>query len=218
MKPPLATLRHIQGAVVIQERGRSPATPDGALEIAMRFTTQWEARSFLSFWLRDAGAMSQLRQALQQSGVAGEVAQASDEQVLDAFSNLLISREVEVLPRRERAKFRDVRSAFGKVTSAATAAATQAAPVNIVQAEPPSLPPPPPALPLPPLLPILEDIQVESAEVLPEIDQTLEQIDETMSILEQIAAAVGATPNDIPAVATKMADASSEITEELGEL
>jgi len=64
----------------------------------MRFTTQWEARSFLSFWLRDAGAMSQLRQALQQSGVAGEVAQASDEQVLDAFSNLLISREVEVLP------------------------------------------------------------------------------------------------------------------------
>ena len=59
---------------------------------------------------------------------------------------------------------------------------------------------------------------MESAEVLPEIDQTLEQIDETMSILEQIAAAVGATPNDIPAVATKMADASSEITEELGEL
>ena len=85
-------------------------------------------------------------------------------------------------------------------------------------APPAAPPPPPPPPPEPPLLPLLEEVQIEGAEVLPEINQTLEQIDATMSILEKIAAAVGATPDDIPAVAEKMADASSEITEELGKL
>lgn len=219
MKPPLATLRHIQGAVVIQERGQSPAAPEGALEIAMRFGSRTEARSFLAFWLRNPGAMSQLRQALQQSGTAGEISSSTDEQVLDALAGQLLAREIEVMPRRERAKFLDVRAAFAKVAAAAAAAATTDVPADVVRDAPPAAPPPPPPPPPePPLLPLLEEVQIEGAEVLPEINQTLEQIDATMSILEKIAAAVGATPDDIPAVAEKMADASSEITEELGKL
>ena len=186
----------------------------------MRFSTRTEAKAFLAFWLRDPGAMSQLRQALQQSGTAGEVAGASDDQVVEALASQLVAREIEVMPRRERAKFLDVRSAFAKVSAAATAAATQAAPADVVRPPPPDVVPPPAVVPPPPppLLPLLEEVQIEGAEVLPEIDQTLEQIDATMSILEQIAAAVGATPDDIPAIAEEMAAASSEITDELGQL
>jgi hypothetical protein len=72
--------------------------------------------------------------------------------------------------------------------------------------------------PAPPLLPLLEEVQIEGAEVLPEIMQTLEQIDLTMAKIDLANVSLEPTPSGVPAIGSAMQQASSSVTASLGEM
>ena len=70
----------------------------------------------------------------------------------------------------------------------------------------------------PPLLPLLEELQIEGAEVLPEITQTLEQIDVTIAGIGSATVSLAPAPSKIPAINTSMQSSSTSITDTLGAL
>jgi hypothetical protein len=72
--------------------------------------------------------------------------------------------------------------------------------------------------PVPPLLPLLEEVQIEGAEVLPEIEQTLEQIDLTLGSIDLAGASLAPTPSKVPLIETAMTDASRSVTKTLDDL
>jgi len=92
--------------------------------------------------------------------------------------------------------------------TATTADATQVVSLN-------TLTDPPPVLAI---LPVLEEVQMETAEVLPEINQSLEQIDLTMAGIDLASASLAPTPAKIPLIQKGMTDASAAVDKTLGEL
>jgi len=68
---------------------------------------------------------------------------------------------------------------------------------------------------MPPLLPLLEEVQIEGAEVLPEIMQTLEQIDLTMAGIDLAAVSLEPAPSGVPAIGSAMQQASGSVTSTL---
>ena len=92
----------------------------------------------------------------------------------------------------------------------AAPAAEAPAPVNLN-----TLPDKPP---VPPLLPLLEEVQLENAKVLPEIDQTLEQIDVTMGGIDEASVSLEPAPLQIPKIEEAMTDAGEEVKKTLDSL
>lgn len=92
-----------------------------------------------------------------------------------------------------------------EVSTEASAAAPATAAVNLN-----ALPDKPP---VPPLLPVLEDVQMQTAKVLPEIDQTLEQIDTTIAEIDEVSLAPA--PLQIPKVQEAMTDAGDAVEKTL---
>lgn len=74
------------------------------------------------------------------------------------------------------------------------------------------------APPVPALLPVVEEVRIEGAEVLPEIDQTLEQIELTMASIEQVTVSLEPVPLKVPLIQTLMNDASAAVDKTLGDL
>ncbi|WP_295503350.1 hypothetical protein [Limnohabitans sp. Rim8] len=71
---------------------------------------------------------------------------------------------------------------------------------------------------LPPLLDVLEDVQIEGAEVLPEVQQSLDQISNTLGSVQGASSSMAPTPNKVPDVKTAMDSTSAEITQALDKL
>lgn len=71
---------------------------------------------------------------------------------------------------------------------------------------------------LPPLLDVLEDVQIEGAEVLPEVQQSLAQISNTLGSMEGAAGSIAPAPNKVPDVKTAMDATSADITSTLDKL
>lgn len=97
------------------------------------------------------------------------------------------------------------------VTAAAAAASVDAATIvnlNTLVDEPP----------VPPLLPVVEEVQIEGAEVLPEIDQTLEQIELTMASIAEVTVSLEPVPLKVPLIQKSMNDASATVDKTLGDL
>lgn len=92
----------------------------------------------------------------------------------------------------------------------AAAAASDAAPVNLnTLVDKP---------PVPPLLPILEEVQLENAQVLPEIDQTLEQIDVSIAGVDQAGVSLEPAPQQIPKIEEAMTEAGGNVKKTLDAL
>jgi hypothetical protein len=72
--------------------------------------------------------------------------------------------------------------------------------------------------PAPPLLPLLEELQIEGAEVLPEIEQTLEQIDLTMASIDLAGVSLEPTPSKVPQIETAMTAATATVKKTLDDL
>ena len=75
-----------------------------------------------------------------------------------------------------------------------------------------------PKLPAPPLLPILETVQIEGAEVLPEIMQTLQNVKLAMGSIDLASVSLAPAPSKVPEIQTAMTDASAAITTALDDL
>lgn len=76
----------------------------------------------------------------------------------------------------------------------------------------------PEIVPVLPLLPLLEELQIEGAEVLPEITQSLEQIDLTLGTIDLAGISLAPTPSKVPQINTAMTDASQAVTKTIDEL
>ena len=71
---------------------------------------------------------------------------------------------------------------------------------------------------LPPLLNVLEDVQIEGADVLPEVNQSLAQIDITLGSMQNAEGSIQPAPNKVPDVKTAMDSISADVSSTLGKL
>ncbi|MGE3349638.1 MAG: hypothetical protein AB7I35_19595 [Ramlibacter sp.] len=192
--------------------GPDPATPshaDSALFDVRRgqqrtFWHQDEAERYLRFWQADASALRELRQALQRLEPSTWVFSYPDERVIQTLAARLVQGALILtespLPPQPAG------------LPGVPAPPATSAPAPLMQALAPIKPP------VPPLLPILEEVQIEGAEVLPEIMQSLEQIDLTLGELKLAPVSLAPTPSKIPEINTAMRTASSSVTTTLDKL
>ncbi|MDB5872019.1 MAG: hypothetical protein JWQ07_1461 [Ramlibacter sp.] len=221
MSVPLATLRrHSQLVWLHDPMDLPPAAPlpkPGATFTAMtpldvthgRRVAFWhaeDAQAWLCFWKSDVGAVMALRGALQKGEPSAPVFSWTDDQVLAKLGARL------------------ARGAVVAIESARPSmpAVLPLAPAPPAVVEPPAVPvaqilagiPVPP----PPLLPLLEELQIEGAEVLPEIEQSLAQVDITIGELKVAPVSLEPTPSKVPGIETAMTEAGASVTATLDKL
>ncbi|MES3003943.1 MAG: hypothetical protein V4787_24850 [Pseudomonadota bacterium] len=171
----------------------------------LEFQRPDDAASYLRHWKSDVGAVMALRSALQRLEPSAPVFSWSDDQVLDKLASRIAQGAV-------------VATESARPPALAVMPSAPAAPAVV---EPPAVPvsrilatPAPP----PPLLPLLEEVQIEGAEVLPEIEQSLEQVDLTIGEIKVAPVSLAPTPSKVPAIETAMTDAGASVTSSLDKL
>jgi hypothetical protein len=208
MSLPLATLQRQSKTVWLQDRFSSLSSGRGP---ALTFGRADEAEGYLGFWTSDSAAISALRYALYRYEHSPSVFALSDRQVMQALSTrlaqgALLLTEADVAT--EGGGWPVIPAAAAAVSGAT---GTAAAPISLNNLPAAPIPPPP-------LLPLLEELQIEGAEVLPEIEQTLEQIDLTMGSIDLAGVSLEPTPSKVPLIEKAMTDASSSVTKTLDDL
>jgi hypothetical protein len=165
-----------------------------------------DAHDYLRFWKGDVGAVMALRGALQRIDPSAPVFGWSDDEVLRKLAGRLARGAAVVVESLQP-------------PAPAVLPAVAAAPAVV---EPPAIPVAqllaPAKPPVPPLLPLLEEVQIEGAEVLPEIMQSLEQVDITIGEINLQPVSLEPTPSKVPAIESAMKDASTTVTKTLDEL
>ena len=155
--------------------------------------------------------MGQLRRALAQCERGARLGGLNDDQVINALATHLANGTVAVV---ERAVSLTPSSAALAAAGQAAAAAAAAAALDV-----PTLPPAPvPKAPDVPILAALEDVQIEGAEVLPEVNQSLEQIDLTIANAASATTSLEPAPSGVPPIGAALDDASSSVTSTLDDL
>jgi len=76
----------------------------------------------------------------------------------------------------------------------------------------------PPVMPKLPLLPVLTEVQMEGAEVLPEVNEALKNISATMGSVDIASVSMTPAPSKVPEIQTSMTSSSSKITTTLNAL
>jgi hypothetical protein len=204
MAAPLATLsRHSVG---VRLYDRFCAANPAEVLAPLAFERASEAEDYLRHWLPDAGALVMLRNVLYRCEQSLAVAFFSDQDVLRVLAGKLASNELLLTEGEPPA-------AGGGWPLSPVAAVPVPDSVVLV-----SLDEIPVAVPAAPVLPALEELQIEGAEVLPEIDQTLEQIDMTMGTIDLAGVSLEPTPSKVPQIETAMTDAAGSVTKTLDEL
>ncbi|MBX3656349.1 MAG: hypothetical protein KF686_19405 [Ramlibacter sp.] len=191
--PQAATPAHADSALFDVRRARP-----------RRFWRTEEAEQYLRYWQHDASALREMRQALQRMEPSTWVFSYADDRVVQTLAERIVQGALIVT---ESALPPPPAGLPGVPAPPATSA-----PAPLAQTLVPIKPP------QPPLLPILEEVQIEGAEVLPEILQSLEQIDLTLGELKLAPVSLAPTPSKIPEIETAMRDASSSVTATLDKL
>jgi hypothetical protein len=204
MAAPLAAIsRH---SVAVRLYDRFSAVGQAEVPTSLPFGRAEEAEAYLRHWLPDAAAIMTLRIALHRCEQSVGVASLADQEVLRILAGKLATGEL-LISETEPAQ-----AGGGWPLSPATPAPVPESTVLVnLDAIPVTAPPAP-------VLPALEELQIEGAEVLPEIDQTLEQIDMTMGTIDLAGVSLAPTPSKVPQIETAMTDAAGSVTKTLGEL
>ena len=204
MSVPLATLQRQSNPVWLHDAFSSlPGTLAGT---PLVFERAEHAADYLRFWSADPAALTALRYALYRCEHSPSVFAMPDAQVLQALAAKL-ARGALVLRNRQASA-----GTGGWPVVPATEAAVPASSTLINLNTLPDRPA------VPPLLPLLEEVQIEGAEVLPEIEQTLEQIELTMGSIDLAGVSLEPTPSRVPLIETAMTDASASVTKALDDL
>jgi len=220
MSVPLATLRRGGGLAWLHDAldlplpyalERKPGMWQQAMRLDVRrgdrrrFSDASQAGDWLSFWRTDVAALLALRQALQRSDPGTPLYDCADEEVLLRVAARLVQGGIIAIEGAEQP----------------AAPIMPAAPAPPAVAEPPAVPLSALAVekpPAPPLLPILEEVQIEGAEVLPEIEQSLEQVDITIGEIKLAPESLEPTPSKVPNIAETMSGAAKSVTGTLDSL
>lgn len=200
----LATLQRLSATLWLHD-GFGPA-PGAPAATPMFFANTEDARHYLNFWKTDAAALSALRYALYRSQPAPSVYAMGDDQVIRRLAATLADGSVVLTHSHEAA----LSGGWPLIAAPPVPAPTSSTLINLN-----ALPDRPP---VPPLLPLLEELQIEGAEVLPEIEQTLEQIDLTMASIDLAGVSLEPTPSKVPLIEQAMTDASAAVTQTLDDL
>jgi hypothetical protein len=208
MTVPLANLRRVALTVRLDDSFALTQRAGDASEGRVTFRRVEEAEAYLRFWAGEAGAMVDLRHVLWRREPGAVPATFSNQRVLHALARLIVNGTLVITESRI-----DVPRPAGE--SSASAAASAAAPAAATIPISPVTPPAPPAVPA---LVALADVQIEGAQVLPEVLQTMEQIDLTMTQVNLATASLEPTPSGVPAIGAAITDASGSITSTLAAL
>lgn len=161
------------------------------------------AEHYLRFWQHDAGALRELRQALQRLEPSSWVFTHTDARVVALLAAHMAQGSVVVTESAQPAQPAGLPGVPAPPATPAAPLAMTVAPIK------------PPVLPI---LPILEEVQIEGAEVLPEIMQSLEQIDITLGEIKIAPVSLAPTPSKIPEIESAMTAASGSVTNTLDKL
>jgi hypothetical protein len=155
-----------------------------------------------------------LRIALFQAQPSASIMALSDLEVLQQLAEKLVNGSL-ILSGNRSGGWPSADSSSSSASAASDAAAADAdiesAPVVNLNA----LPDPPEVLPL---LPVLEEVQIEGAEVLPEVDQTLAHIDTALGTMDQACASLLPAPSKVPLINEAMTRATDAVTQTLDAL
>jgi len=182
------------------------SSSDSVMGLRHSFHTASDAQSYLRFWLGDPSARSQLMWLIHRMNANSSNYRGDDDWV-DALANRLLWGELIAMEESNRL------SAPGRLMvppKASTKAAALA-----------SLPPlaSMPAVPvLVPLLPALENLQIETAEVMPEINQSLVKVDQTMASVSSVSASLSPTTAGVADIQTAVNEASSRTSKQLADM
>lgn len=172
-----------------------------------RFVSADDAHNYLRYWLGEPAARAELRWVLQRSGPSLATAHAGADGWLHALAGRLMNGAILVMEEMNR------QALPGRLV-APPAAAMAAAALSALPALS-SLP----AIPaLENLLPALEDIRIEGAEVLPELNQSLEQVQATIATIGSASLSLDPAPSKVAAIKDALSAATAKTNATLGEL
>lgn len=220
MLHPLASLWRHSGRVTFYESGGQAGQLlfDGAVSggqphvmgARRRFMHTDEAVNYLRYWMGEPAARAELKWILQRSGPSLASANAGADGWLHALAARLCSGAVIVM---EESKRYAMPGRLVAPASAAAAAASASALADLpALAELPAIPV------VEDLLPALEEIQIEGAEVLPELDQSLAQVESAVATVGAASLALDPAPGKVAEIQSALTAASSKSTGTLASL
>ncbi len=217
MLHPLASLWRHSGRVTFYEsggqigqallQGGGQGGQGGAQGSRRRFASSDEAYTYLRFWLGEPAARAELKWVLQRSGPSLATAHAGPDGWLHALAGRLMNGAVVVLEEMSRQAMPG--RLVAPATAAMSAAAISALPALSALAALPAVVN---------LLPAMEDIRIEGAEVLPELDQSIEQVNGAIARVSAASLSLEPAPSKVAAIKTALSAASSQASSTLGAL
>ena len=213
---PLISLRRSISKIIFYEGASTPSESQrlvlGELSTnsmagnRRQFRSQDEAATYLRFWAADYTAVSELKWLHQRSRVPTSTAHTGPDGWIWALAASLVTGELVVMDETIRG------ARLGRVSGPSTAASATGAlddlpPLTNVAVVPA----------LPDFLPILEDIQIESAQVKPEIEAALKELAIAISGVGDAGANVKPVPATIAGVSDKLAETIASVKKKLDE-
>lgn len=185
----------------------------------IRFHRMSEAVHYLRKNCNRPGVVATLRQVLTEHHLL-QVWRLSDQEVIDEVARRLLNGSLQLMEMFEpRVKGATTPQEEPQVEEPPAVEPVRAAAAVPAAAVPAAAVPAAAVIPaVPPLLPLLEEVQIEGAEVLPEIMQTLEQIDLTMASIDLAAVSLEPAPSGVPAIGSAMQQISSSVTTTLDDM
>lgn len=192
------------GHLFARSAWREPASVAGNRRA---FASHDEARHYLRFWMGDPAGRSELTWLLNRGGARPSAARTSADDWVDTLAHRLFSGDLVVLEEAARwATPGRLHVSSGGASTSSTAALASMPPLSSV-----------PAVPLlPPLLPALENVMIEGAEVMPEIDQSLEQVALAKTQVQATTAGLASSTAPIVDIQSAIDAASAEANATLG--
>lgn len=190
--------------------GDGPGGQQHAIGSPRRFTSAEDAYRYLRFWVGEPAARAELKWILQRSGPSLATAHGGVDGWLQALAGRLVGGAVVVMEEHSRQARPGRLVAPASAAGAAVAAAALAAlPALSALAQIPAVVS---------LLPDLEDLRIEGAEVLPELDQAMAQVNAVIASIGSASLSLEPAPDKITPIKTALADATSRTTAALAAL
>jgi len=212
---PLITLWRHNCRVTFYESGGSASAAlfgstrsggsDSVMGNRIHFYSHADAQNYVRFWLGDQGARTELNWMVHRLDSSSAGFRGGDDWI-DILASRLFGGGLIAMEETSRL------SSPGRLMvppkAAAKAAAVAALPALASV----------PALPVVvPLLPVLEDLQIETAEVMPEINQSLAEVDLTMTSVSSVTASLSPTTAGIADIPKAVDSATSSTPQKLSD-
>lgn len=206
MLHPLCSLWRHHCRVAFYESGAYLA--QAAAGGARTFLSADDALQYLRFWNGEPAARSELQWVLQKSGPALSVTRG-DDGWLQALASRMAGGAIVVVEELGR------RTTPGRLVApgGAGAAGSQSALAAL-----PALTALPAAPVVPALLPVLEEVRIEGAEVLPELDQSLAQVELSIANFSGASLSLDPAPDKVGEIAGAMTTAADDARKALAAL